>query len=637
MMPETANESEDNMRAKRWISGVLAAAMLLAMPVQALAVSAAEENSIRYTQGEYTFEKLTHADKEVGTTDGIVDYIGGGSAEVVTDAASEYYNAGDRGQSYSWSALSYGDWVYVGTCYSAMSGSLSVMGKTNVSDRVMHSVYDALFNGDFFYQEPDGAAGKGVLVKINTKTGETVVLMSQAENGLTPSFRNAVEYNGKLYFCGTVGGSAVGSFPSVWQIDPETDEFKVVYQGITNMMDYAVAYKQGVSTGIRGMCVYKDQLVISNVSADAATGTSTTTLLISSDPEQGFTKIADSADLFNYPAYRYADALLGGGIWDIAEYNGKLYVIICTGTKDNMPDDNTMQGFAIVRGEQNEDGTFTWSVLAGDQEKDGARYPFSIDPESRAVGASLVVYDGYLYIGDFNDQITALSQILFSSGDEFSFDLDFMNANLSNPVSLYRMDENEDVELVVGNKTKMFPNGSLSGLGSGFGHSENQYIWRMQVYDGKLYVGTFDTSSMLQPVGQFANGDLLFQPYRRWKSQFDYIKQLAQTISETNEEAAGNTNKLAALIKSTYGFAVNNLSVSQIASMLKMMNYMRKAERGFDLYVTEDGVNFETITTDGFGDPYNYGLRVFAVTDQGLCIGTGNPFYGTQVWVQRAE
>ena len=51
--------------------------------------------------------------------------------------------------------------------------------------------------------------------------------------------------------------------------------------------------------------------------------------------------------------------------------------------------------------------------------------------------------------------------------------------------------------------------------------------------------------------------------------------------------------------------------------------------------MSEDGVNFETITTNGFGDPYNHGLRVFVVTDQGLCVGTANPFYGTQVWIER--
>ena len=64
---------------------------------------------------------------------------------------------------------------------------------------------------------------------------------------------------------------------------------------------------------------------------------------------------------------------------------------------------------------------------------------------------------------------------------------------------------------------------------------------------------------------------------------------------------------------------------------------MRKAKQGFDLYVSEDGVSFQTITVDGFGDPYNHGLRAFATTDQGLCLGTANPFYGTQVWIKRKD
>lgn len=38
-----------------------------------------------------------------------------------------------------------------------------------------------------------------------------------------------------------------------------------------------------------------------------------------------------------------------------------------------------MQSFAIVRGDEKADGTFTWTPLIGDQEKDGARYTFGID------------------------------------------------------------------------------------------------------------------------------------------------------------------------------------------------------------------------------------------------------------------
>ena len=658
-------KKSDIMKWKRIISGVLAAGMLLAAPVQLLASAESadaaqtpnvweslltmddidEENTFYYNKNGLSFEKLTHPEKDVKTTDGIVDYLGDSAVGVVTDPADESYNAGDRGQNYAWSAIGYGDWLYVGTCYAAMGNTLSLM-KSSLGDKydekVLQATFDAMFNGSFFNTEEDGGNAKGVLVKINTKTGETKLLMAKSFNGYAPLFRNAVEYHGKLYFCGSVVG-ANGGLPSVWQVDPVTDECKAVYTGLSTLQDYLAAYRQGISTGIRGMCVYHDQLVISNVTMDSTTGESNATLLISSDPEKGFTQIADSSALFNYPAYRYSDSIYGGSIWDMAEYNNSLYVSICTGTEDNMPDSNTMQSFALVRGDQNADGTFTWTPVAGDQEKDGARYTFGIDPErTRSGAANLTVFNDYLYIGEYNDEEIALERILFSktgkkANGQFGGGLDcsFINANLDQSVSLYRMDKNENMELVMGNATSMFPNGSLSGLKSGFGRNENQYIWRMQVYDGKLYVGTFDTSSLLQVMGQFVNGDLLRQTPEAWKSQWEYLKALMKALQEADADGTGNPSTLAQTIKFTNAFVFQNISVCNIASAIRLLNYLRKAQRGFDLYVSEDGVNFETITTNGFDDPYNHGLRVFAVTDQGLCVGTANPFYGTQVWIER--
>ena len=654
------------MNWKRIISSVLAAGMLLATPVQLLASAESaedaestnaweslltaddidEENTFTYSKNGYSFEKLSHPEKDVKTADGIVDYQGDGAVDVVTDPEDEDYNAGDRGQNYAWAAVGYGDWIYVGTCYAAIGNTLSLM-KSSLGDeyeeKVLKATFDAMYNGTFFLEEEDGVKTKGVLVKINTKTGETKVLMSGSLNGKTPLFRNAIEYNGKLYFCGSVGGGGIGFLPSVWQVDPETDECKPVYLGLNSAQDYAAAYKQGICTGIRGMCVYNDQLVISNVTMDAATGKSGATLLISSDPEKGFTQIADSDSLFNYPAYRYSDSIYGGSIWDMVEYNNSLYVSICTGTEDNMPNNNTMQSFALVRGDQNADGTFTWTPVAGDQKKDGARYTFGIDPErTRSGAANLMVFNDYLYIGEYNDEEIALERILFSktgknADGQFGGGLDcrFLNANLDQSVNLYRMDKNENMELVVGNSTKMFPNGSLSGLKSGFGRNENQYIWRMEVYDGKLYVGTHDASSLLECFGQFVNGNLLKRTPSEWKNQWNYLKALMKALETVDPNGTGNPDALAQTIKFSYNFVFKNITVRNIASAIKLLNYLRTAKRGFDLYVTEDGVNFETITIDGFGDPYNHGLRVFATTDQGLCLGTANPFYGTQIWIQR--
>ena len=717
--------------AKRITALALGAALLTATALPAFAEGA---QKVTYTAGNYTFEKISHPTKGTMSADGIVDYIGDGAVNVITDPSDPNYNAGDRGQNYSWSAVAYGDWMYVGTCYSAMGNTLTLM-QNILGDKfdkdVMEAALKAMFNGTFYYGHEDGVDGGGILVKVNTKTGETKLLMSNSLNHYAPLFRNAIVYNGKLYFCGSVHVNGKSGLPSVYEIDPKDDSYKAVYVGLSSMQDYGAAYKKGISTGIRGMCVYNGKLVISNVFADATTGKSGATILASSNPSEGFTVIASQDDLFDYPAYTYRDSIYGGSVWDMVEYNGHLYVSICTGTEENAPDDNTMQSFAIVRGDENADGTFTWTPLIGDQERDGARYTFGIDPErTRSGAANLIVYKDHLYIGEYNDEQIAMERILFNKTGEGSdgslggVDCSFVNANLEQSVNLYRMDKDENIELLVGDATTMFPNGGISGIGSGFGHNENQYIWRMEVYDGKLYIGTFDTSSLLEPIGQFSNGDIIGMTPEQWATQLQYIKELLELLYEKNNtnpvatyemqatpetatpetamymddmavevedsfasEAAdltdmmemapdvlGNDTEVAVLspensvedritslqdfsdyyetmldqyeqlaaeydlgddLKDAFEKLLNQETWDKIKSVLVCLHYMRTASRGFDMYVTSDGVNFETLTTSGFGDPYNHGLRVFAVTNQGLCMGTANPFYGTQLWIQR--
>ena len=717
--------------AKRITALALGAALLTATALPAFAEGT---QKVTYTAGNYTFEKISHPTKGTMSADGIVDYIGNGAVDVITDSSNPNYNAGDRGQNYSWSAVAYGDWMYVGTCYSAMGNTLTLM-QNILGDKfdkdVMEAALKAMFNGTFYYGHEDGVDGGGILVKVNTKTGETKLLMSNSLNGMAPLFRNAIAYNGKLYFCGSVHVNGRSGLPSVYEIDPTDDSYKAVYVGLSSMQDYGAAYKKGISTGIRGMCVYNGKLVISNVFANATTGESGATILASSNPSEGFTVIASQDDLFDYPAYTYRDSIYGGSVWDMVEYNGHLYVSICTGTEENAPDDNTMQSFAIVRGDEKADGTFTWTPLIGDQEKDDARYTFGIDPErTRSGAANLIVYKDHLYIGEYNDEQIAMERILFNKTGEGSdgslggVDCSFVNANLEQSVNLYRMDKDENIELLVGDATTMFPNGGISGIGSGFGHNENQYIWRMEVYDGKLYIGTFDTSSLLEPIGQFSNGDIIGMTPEQWATQLQYIKELLELLYEKNKtnpvatyemqatpetatpetamymddmavevedsfasEAAaltdmmeiapdvlGNDTEVAVLspensvedritslqdfsdyyetmldqyeqlaaeydlgddLKDAFEKLLNQETWDKIKSVLVCLHYMRTASRGFDMYVTSDGVNFETLTTSGFGDPYNHGLRVFAVTNQGLCLGTANPFYGTQLWIQR--
>lgn len=748
------------MRRVGTLGLVAALAAILVSPLPAHAEDAS--GAVTYNAGNgYSFEKLSHPTVGTSQPDGIVDYQGDGAVAVPGADGNTANNEGDRGQSYTWAAASYGDWLYVGTCYAAMGNTLTLMNGVlgdSFDAETMRLTLEAMFNGTFFYgqQKEDGTADKdsgGILVKINTKTGETKLLLSESLNGVGPLFRNAVSYKGKLYFCGSVrtnGGKS--GLPAVYEIDPKTDEYKVVYQGLSSMQDYGAAYKQGISTGIRGMCVHDGQLVISNVGKDAA-GNFVSTILTSSDPSKGqdsFTEIANSGTLFGYPAIRYQDSIYGGAIWDMVSYNGHLYATICTGTPENAPDDNSMQSFAMVRGDKNADGSYSWTPIVGDQETDGAKYCFGIDPaRTRSGAANLIVYNDYLYIGEYNDEEIALERILFNKsnteeGGKNSMggvDCSFVNANLEQSVNIYRMDKDENMELVVGDRTDMFPEGGISGLTSGFGRNENQYIWRMQKFDGKLYIGTFDTASLLEPIGQFSNGDIIDMTPEEWDSQVQRLRDLlnhlldkkspddpivpvntladddsneavevddsneaadvddekaevakgfgdlsdaledatgdlcdqAATMSQDFENDAAYVQKIDGEIAYFKSFAdqyqdmldsYENLkqqyedaygtelpsdiqdaldkllsedNLKKLQSVLTCMCYLRDAERGFDMYVTEDGVNFTTLTTNGFNDPYNHGLRTFAVTNQGLCLGTANPFNGCQVWIQRKE
>ena len=70
---------------------------------------------------------------------------------------------------------------------------------------------------------------------------------------------------------------------------------------------------------------------------------------------------------------------------------------------------------------------------------------------------------------------------------------------------------------------------------------------------------------------------------------------------------------------------------------IKMYLYINRLvminQPGFDLYRTANGEDFEVITRTGFGDKYNYGCSSFLETEEGLYIGTCNPFYGGQLFL----
>lgn len=77
---------------------------------------------------------------------------------------------------------------------------------------------------------------------------------------------------------------------------------------------------------------------------------------------------------------------------------------------------------------------------------------------------------------------------------------------------------------------------------------------------------------------------------------------------------------------------VFNTAFHHFVYYLGCSNIIRTQEKGCDVLISSDRVNFTTLTRNGFGDIYNHGGRAFIPTDNGLFLGMANPFWGTQLW-----
>ena len=551
---------------QRVVAGVISA-MLFSSLSGVSALAASKKNNLiniqhSYTNNGYTFEKISHASEGTETADGVVDYLGNHNIEAYKDGVSET-GKGDSTQSYSYCAATYGDWIYVGTMYGALSAysqAKNALVGEGVSEDIATAVVDAMFNGKLNKgREEDGYYAGSVFFKFNVVTGETKVLMSREmfEKGEcegVPIFRSAVEYNNKLYFVGLVSkGDALTQYgskaldmeimmqtgvPSIYELDPTTDELVKVYECV-DLEGYRALNAKNVFTSTRAIGTYKDYLIAGGLTIDTNNSDDNGQAVIyaTNDPGSGdFKVIADMNDLFNYPAIWRDGSSGGGGIYQVVEYNNSLYVSIVSGTYDTM-NEKTRQfrPFAVVRGDYDETkGTiddanaWTWTPIIGDKENDNAKYTFGIDPERTSSGAcTLQVYNDHLYIGEYNDVNGGLRGIL--QYKEFAT----LANNLTQSINLYRLDKDENVELVVGDPTEMFPEGGISGWGSGYETHMTQYTWMTTVYDDVMYLSTMDETSLLHVFAQLVNGELLEMSEEEWKSQVNYIKVLVELIKNS--------------------------------------------------------------------------------------------------------
>lgn len=143
---------------------------------------------------------------------------------------------------------------------------------------------------------------------------------------------------------------------------------------------------------------------------------------------------------------------------------------------------------------------------------------------------------------------------------------------------IIRINTEDEWEIVVG------PD-SLTGLDSGFNNWPNTYIWSMVEHDGWFYVATYNQVSAF----------------------FNVLENLDKVIAAFLPKPGSTTMRQANFFEIIWS-------------------------AGADMYKTQDGVTWYQVTSNGFGDVGNYGVRTMVSVGDELYIGTTNPFDGLEIW-----
>lgn len=235
------------------------------------------------------------------------------------------------------------------------------------------------------------------------------------------------------------------------------------------------------------------------------------------------------------------------------------------------------------------DGFQIWRTIGKYPKKDEWKLIVDKGAGDAANDAALTLqsFGDYLYVGTANNTLNPLFYVIPKGAD------------------LIRIDKSDNWELVIGGPafTPTTPStGSrkapISGFLSGFNNPYNYYIWQMKVYNDKLYVATYDSSIALEPYSEL------------------FIKNYELLCDILSTE-------------------LTNLSIILLKLQLNILSNL-KDFLGCDLWVSSDGITFNPISLNGFGNVYNYGVRNMLVTRENvLYIGTANPFQGCEVYKVR--
>ena len=415
---------------------------------------------------KYIIRKLSNPTKGEGKADGLIPN-------------------GDRTNGYAWAMAESNNYIYIGSnrniIFSLIKG---IFNQGNLGEIITN----ILFKGDVPTYSTDNAAK---IFRYNKKTNkiELVYKSELAPEGKVYEigYRSAVSF--KPYNEDTES-IYIGGFGSKYA---RILKFKKNYVIGTDKPEVVFIDNTG-SSSIRAMATHEDKLYFGLLINDTDLR-----IMESATPNETTQNIvADLNDFNNIPSVDVGSAG-AGGIFDLISYNGYLYAIIGSGSK---PIEES--GFLVFKGKHvglmSEDSNpygWKWEMIVGP----GAKYEAGMGVPSYAIATPFKyrASDGkeYVYIGTFTNVIQTVQKLT-------SFDFSYLYKNFVKPTQLYRFDENDNWEMVIGTPQEGEPlQTRIGNYKAGFvpersliNYSSNHYTWRMEEYDGKLFLGTFDSSTL---------------------------------------------------------------------------------------------------------------------------------------------
>jgi hypothetical protein len=592
---------------------------------------------------------------------------------------------GDRENSYTWRLAMRGDYIYIATTRNIASALVNMYAPNFTASGMslddFWKLIDALDNGDI--PRNDNSEGANI-IEYNRKTGDFRVVYT-GEPGIY--YRMAVTFGDNVYF----GSYSANPEAKQYILKLDTDgNFTKVFETQKSISLRANCEYDGhlFFAGADDRTEIDEMQLLMDMLAGKVPSYPTKMAVMrkSNDDDTVWERVADYKDFGMVPYDKIMSSWAGCPIWELASHNGYIYATA-----------PSTEGFVIFRGHPaasgetaNEYGWY-WEEVAG--LNNGINNPGLSDVKGgepgtmRSLIGSVYEFKGQLYAYNFDHSFggeaavfAGLMKTLAGLDSKPSDYLEYMYNSLQNPQKVWRLNDETGKFEELTNFTKL-----MEG-------TTNEYIWRMGEYDGQLYISTMDAGIFYGYMTQLTNGSLLKMTPEELATKIKYVsdavellakmkidkdvenlKEIIATISFllsdyfSSEDEGEEVNsvlkfkELLGTIKLLIQLKIDSMDGESLADKLVLQalqkakdeiqkladkidvegakkylyinHLVRNNEWGFDLFRTSDGENFETITRNGFNDKYNYGCPSFLATDEGLYIGTCNPFYGGQLYL----